>query len=73
MNDGDLLVVFVVFLRLEVGKARNISQCKNIIHIPCHCLMLILAVSVNAGDSLIKLLNIDILGFLIRLLFMKTL
>jgi len=62
VNDGGLLVGFVVSLRLEVGKARNISQCQNIIRIPCGCLMLILAVSVNAGDSLIKLLNIDIPG-----------
>lgn len=46
----------------EVGKARNVSRCKNIIHNPCHCLVLILAVSVNAGDSLIKLSNIGIPG-----------
>lgn len=62
VNGGGLLVGFVIFLRLEVGKATNISQCENRIHIPCRCLMLILAVSVNAGDPLIKLLNTDIPG-----------
>lgn len=62
VNDRDLRVLFVISLRLEVGKARNISHCKNIIHIACHCLMLMLAVLGNAGDSLIKLLNVDISG-----------
>lgn len=62
VNDRGLRVLFVISVRLEVGNARNISHGKNIIHIACHCLMLMLAVLVNAGDSLIKLLNVDIPG-----------